>query len=99
MGWTEPGFDDSEWLPVEIGTTDKELAEQTRPAVVELMALRPTFITILNASTPPHQGTMPPPPAKPVGFLVDFGQNVAGVVRLRVPANPKDGQCNHSSPF
>lgn len=40
--------------------------------------------------------TRPPLPAPPLlqkqAFIVDFGQNVAGVVRLKTPSQPEDGQ-------
>ena len=38
---------------------------------------------------PSHQ---PPPPPSKQAFIVDFGQNIAGVVRLKAPAQPKEGQ-------
>jgi hypothetical protein len=39
---------------------------------------------------PPHQPHQPPPSKQ--AFIVDFGQNIAGVVRLKAPAQPKEGQ-------
>jgi alpha-L-rhamnosidase len=41
-GWQSSNFDASGWEAAELATTDKLLAEQTRPAVVELMVLKPT---------------------------------------------------------
>jgi alpha-L-rhamnosidase len=41
-GWQSSTFDASGWQAAELATTDKLLAEQTRPAVVELMVLKPT---------------------------------------------------------
>ena len=202
------GFDAEGWKPVVVGGTDKTLAEQTRPAVTELMALKAVSVKEINISSnhakggskTPSCGTVEedtvlqlscpnstikavlfaqygtpdgdcpasglkknskcardltpaltdacvgkescqvecrscgpqcpnscsvdkktivpshdpcpdikkslaaavscaapatPPPAPPPtkhGFLVDFGQNIAGVVRLKTPAQPKDGQ-------
>lgn len=40
-GWQSSGFDASGWRAAERTTTDKLLAQQTRPAVVELMVLTP----------------------------------------------------------
>lgn len=40
-GWQSSGFDASGWRAAERATTDKLLVQQTRPAVVELMVLKP----------------------------------------------------------
>ena len=55
-GWSggPPGFQaSSDWQPVVVsGGTDKQLTEQTRPAVVELMALRPLWVKVINVDDP-----------------------------------------------
>lgn len=50
-GWQSSDFDASDWQAAELATTDKLLAEQTRPAVVELMVLKPTgYLRKINVS-------------------------------------------------
>jgi hypothetical protein len=55
-GWANVGFDASDWVPAVVGGgSGKQLTEQTRPAVVELMALQPRSIQAINISHPsPH---------------------------------------------
>eukprot|EP01047_Picozoa_sp_COSAG01_P070136 COSAG01_NODE_10551_length_2134_cov_2.284521_2_plen_385_part_00 len=56
LGWANVGFDASDWVPAVVGGgSGKQLTEQTRPAVVELMALQPRSIQAINISHPsPH---------------------------------------------
>ena len=84
--WRAVGYDDSGWVPVVLTGTPKQLTLQTRPAVVELAVLPALWVRPANRSRalPLHAGGTP--------FLVDFGQNIAGVVRLRPPADPANGQ-------
>lgn len=72
MGWNKPGFDDSSWSAVELGS---ELNPQVEPAVTEPVVafaeLKPVKIT------EPVTGH----------FVFDMGQNFAGVVRLKLKAD------------
>ena len=71
--WCRPGFDDSDWDNVEVGTNGKPLVQpHPGPPVVEIQEFSPTSI---NQPSP--------------GILVfDLGQNFAGVVRLKVQGKP-----------
>ena len=83
--WRLVGYDDSDWVPVVRTGTPKQLTLQTRPAVVELAVLPALWVRPANRTTP-----LPPNVGK--SFLVDFGQNIAGAVRLRAPAAAAEGQ-------
>lgn len=68
-GWELPGFDDSGWSPALITDTDHRLLVASVDEPVRAMAeLRPCSVTRTSADT----------------HLVDFGQNLAGRVRLRI---------------
>ena len=72
-GWSAPGFDDGAWLPVDVS------AEGTA--------------TIVPFTGEPIRRTLELPAVtiagdQEQGFVVDFGQVVAGRVRLTVPSGP-----------
>lgn len=68
-GWDEPGFDDSAWAPVRITSgTDARLTGPVAPGVGVLAELSPRSTRALGEGT----------------VLVDFGQNLAGWVRIAV---------------
>ncbi|GAA1466179.1 glycoside hydrolase family 78 protein [Microbacterium thalassium] len=70
-GWSEPGFDDSAWRPVSVVDLDPAtVVAPDGPAVRRTASVRPVAIT-----TSPAGRT-----------LVDFGQNLVGRLRVRVPA-------------
>ncbi len=69
-GWNEPGFDDSEWLPVSVVDWDVQLTAQTIPPIGPL------------APMPAKSITSP----RPGVCVVDFGQNFSGWCRLEVGA-------------
>ncbi|ODP39557.1 alpha-L-rhamnosidase [Sphingomonas turrisvirgatae] len=67
-GWDLPGFDDRHWSPVKLGVApDTRLVAQTSPALERMTALKPRSIG-------------EPAPGR---FVLDFGQNFSGWVRLR----------------
>ncbi len=69
VGWSEPGFDDSDWAGVRVLDRDLgTLFAPTGPPVRRIEEVRPASIT-----TSPSGKT-----------IVDFGQNLVGRVRLRV---------------
>ncbi|TDD06270.1 alpha-L-rhamnosidase [Nonomuraea deserti] len=68
-GWSEPGFDDSSWLPADALSHDPALlVAPTGPPVRRIQTLSPTEVL-----TGPNGET-----------LVDFGQNLVGRLRIRV---------------
>ncbi|MFJ3640062.1 alpha-L-rhamnosidase [Streptomyces sp. NPDC090108] len=68
-GWTGPAFDDSAWTPVE------ELGKATPPLVAQVDApVRVERDIAAKKVTEPRPGV----------FVFDLGQNMVGVVRLRV---------------
>ncbi|MEU4328350.1 glycoside hydrolase family 78 protein [Nonomuraea dietziae] len=70
-GWDSPGFDDSSWTPVTVRGADHHLLVPSCDEPVRaLRELAPLSITRTGPRT----------------HLVDFGQNLAGRVRLAVPA-------------
>ena len=72
LHWAAPGLDDSSWLPVETAASSGlELVQQTRPRVAAIATHRPISVTKTEDGK---------------SFLVDFGKNVAGVVRLYASA-------------
>jgi alpha-L-rhamnosidase len=72
-GWDKPGFDDSNWDPVVSGAELKPAVQyHPGPPVVVCGEFKPRSIT------EPKQGV----------FVLDLGQNFAGVVRLSVSGTP-----------
>ena len=72
-GWDEPGFDDSRWRPVITGTEVKPLIQaHPGPPVRPFAELRPKTIT----------------ETKPGVYVLDLGQNFAGVLRLKIHGEP-----------
>ncbi|MEP6562522.1 MAG: family 78 glycoside hydrolase catalytic domain, partial [Nakamurella sp.] len=72
-GWSTAGFDDLTWVPVDIGTLDTTaLVPPTGPPVRRIQT-KP----VLEISTSPSGKT-----------LLDFGQNLVGWLRLRLPDAP-----------
>ncbi|HCX85166.1 MAG TPA: alpha-L-rhamnosidase, partial [Micrococcales bacterium] len=72
-GWSEPGFDDAAWHPVLAHPLDPAvLAAPDGPPVRCTDELAPVTVT----------------PTGPGRFLLDFGQNHSGRLRLRVPEAP-----------
>ncbi|GAA3828813.1 glycoside hydrolase family 78 protein [Sphaerisporangium flaviroseum] len=68
-GWSKPGFDDTAWLPADALTHDPALlVAPTGPPVRRTETLRPVEVL-----TGPSGET-----------IVDFGQNIAGRLRIRV---------------
>ncbi|HET7119889.1 MAG TPA: family 78 glycoside hydrolase catalytic domain [Solirubrobacterales bacterium] len=66
-GWSEPGFDDREWLPVESSPLDDAALVPAKSQPMRVVAeLRPVSIQ----------------QQRPGVHLVDFGQNFSGWVRL-----------------
>jgi len=70
-GWDKPGFDDARWQKVELA--------QSPGGPLEAQMLEPTRITQALAPVSISQ-------TKPGVYLVDFGQNFYGQVRLRASA-------------
>ncbi|GAA2490432.1 glycoside hydrolase family 78 protein [Streptomyces gobitricini] len=68
-GWSEPGFDDTDWHPVRVVDFDTSvLFPADSPPVRRIACLPPTSVT-----TSPTGRT-----------IVDFGQNLVGRLRIRV---------------
>ncbi len=72
-GWDSPGFDDSGWSPVVTGSEVKPLVQaHPGPPVRPFAELKPKSI-----SEP-----------KPGAYVLDLGQNFAGITRLKVQGEP-----------
>jgi alpha-L-rhamnosidase len=73
-GFSEPGFDDADWLPVATGSVEVNPVIEPSPSVPidAFHEFEPVAIT------QPRDGT----------FVVDLGRNFAGVVRLRLTGRP-----------
>ena len=68
-GWTEPGFDDGAWGPVEpVGWDPATLIAPIAPPIRRIEELAPVAIRSSRRAT----------------TIVDFGQNIAGWARLRL---------------
>jgi alpha-L-rhamnosidase len=74
-GWDMPGFDDSGWAPA-------LLAADPGGAAPTTMTAQASFAIASVAEYPALLVTSPQPGV----FVVDFGSNIAGFVRLRLPA-------------
>jgi alpha-L-rhamnosidase len=73
-GWDAPGFQDSHWQPVDRGAEVHPVVQwHPGPPVRAFAELKPKTIT------EPKPGT----------YVLDFGQNFAGVVRVHVPVPPR----------
>jgi alpha-L-rhamnosidase len=72
-GWLKSGYDDSSWLPV------KEVPVPTAPPLV---AQPGPPVRITEQLTPVSVNEI-----KPGTFIYDLGQNIAGWVRLKIPAS------------
>ncbi len=71
-GWTEPGYDDSTWWPVEIiSENSARLVATNGPAVTRQEEIHPVKITKVPNSLKPR-------------WIFDMGQNMVGWVRLSV---------------
>ncbi len=72
-GWSAPGFDGSDWAPVEIASLDTStLVAPSGPPVRRTLTLSPQRVF----SSPSGR------------TLVDFGQNLVGWLRVRLPDGP-----------
>ena len=70
-GWDQPGLDESRWHPVMVrDESGRELDSQVSEPVRELCELKPKSIT----------------EPKPGHWVFDLGQNMVGVVRLKISA-------------
>ncbi len=71
--WSTPGYDDRDWAPVREATFDPAvLFLGVGPPVRRIEELAPVSVT----------------PAPSGALVVDFGQNIAGRIRARIPAGP-----------
>ena len=70
-GWDRPGLDEREWIPATVrDESSRQLESQVMEPVRQVMELKPKAIT---EPTPGH-------------WVFDLGQNMVGVVRLKVSA-------------
>jgi len=70
-GWDQPGLDESQWVPVAVrNESSRKLESQVMEPVREQVELKPKKITELQ----------------PGSWVYDLGQNMVGVVRLKVSA-------------
>lgn len=70
-GWNEPGLNDAEWLPVvERTESEREMNGQVMEPVRQLSTIKPKTLT----------------EPKPNKWTYDLGQNMVGIVRLKISA-------------
>ena len=68
-GWDQPGFDDSNWQPVEIVNQEPvKLVAQQGPTIQATQEIKPVKVTKNDSGK----------------YIFDMGQNMAGVARLKV---------------
>ena len=73
-GWSQPGFDDSNWLEAErVGAPDGTLRAQSMPGMKIVDKIKPISIHPLGKR-----------------FILDLGQNMAGWLRIHVLGNIND---------
>lgn len=77
-GWNEPGYDDSAWDDAAVIAPDKIMRNGMVPAVIaqNLPLIRPTAELPALSVSEPEEGV----------YVYDFGQNIAGVVRVKASA-------------
>jgi alpha-L-rhamnosidase len=100
MGWSTAGFDDSAWNPVEVGTLMTKVSENRRrppgaedrsePGVIRStldagILVSPTGPPVRRIQTLSTQEISLSPSGR---TLIDFGQNLVGWLRLRLPDAP-----------
>ena len=96
-GWNLPDFDDSGWANALVAATPKgEPTLCTAESIVKKKELRPVSVKkaevshITPANTSSRRTAIPLEDRDKVGYLYDFGENLAGIVRLRICG--KEGQ-------
>lgn len=74
-GWNEPGFDESEWDPAMISPANNIVSNKQIPEIIaqNIPLIKNTITLDALSVTEPKKGV----------FVYDFGQNVAGVVRIK----------------
>lgn len=77
-GWNKPGYDDSAWDAPAILAANKLVSNGQTPSVIaqNLPLIRPTITLPALSVTEPEEGV----------YIYDFGQNIAGVVRVTASA-------------
>lgn len=92
-GWNLPGFDDSDWsdaIPAEAPKGETKLC--TAEPIVLVKKLRPIAIRkgCIGANRNMIFAEIPMNEEDKCGYIYDFGENLAGIVRIKV--NGKKGQ-------
>lgn len=77
-GWNEPGFDDSSWDAPAILEANRIVSNGQTPEIIaqNLPLIRPIMSLPALSVTEPEEGV----------YVYDFGQNIAGVVRVTASA-------------
>lgn len=77
-GWNEPGFDDSSWDAPAILAANRIVSNGQTPEIIaqNIPLIRPTIELPALSVTEPEEGV----------YVYDFGQNIAGVVRVTASA-------------
>lgn len=74
-GWDTPDYDDSQWLPVAMSENIPEkLVAQVMPPIQIVEYMQPKSITKRNDGGPNKDEEV---------YIVDFGQNMTGVVKIK----------------
>lgn len=77
-GWNMPGYDDSAWDAPTVLAANKIVSNGQTPSIISqnLPLIRPTMTLPALSVTEPEEGV----------YIYDFGQNIAGVVRVTASA-------------
>lgn len=94
-GWNEPGFDDSGWRPAILTETPRgEARLNTAEPIVISRSLAPVWFRPGKLARPANcRSTLkvypiPNDEAQTEGWLYDFGENAAGLCRLKIHGKP-----------
>lgn len=77
-GWNKPGYDDSEWEAVMVSAANELVSNKKTPVIIaqNIPLIKNTMTLDALSVTEPKDGV----------YVYDFGQNIAGVVRITATA-------------
>ena len=77
-GWNKPGFDDNKWETVKVSAANEIVSNKKTPVIIaqNIPLIKNTITLDALSVTEPKEGV----------YVYDFGQNIAGVVRITAKA-------------